>query len=37
MKTFLFAALVVAAALTGSVSANADTFAVHGNGTHYGR
>jgi hypothetical protein len=37
MKTFLFAALVAAAALSGSVSANADTFAVHGYATHYGR
>jgi hypothetical protein len=37
MKTFLLAALVAAAALTGAVSANADTFAVHGHSTHYGR
>jgi hypothetical protein len=37
MKTFLFAALVVAAALTGSLPANADSFAVHGYSTHYGR
>jgi hypothetical protein len=37
MKTFLLAALVAAAALAGAVSANADTFAVHGYGTHYGR
>ncbi len=38
MKTVLFAALVAVAALTGAVSANADTFSVHGfQGTHYGR
>ncbi len=38
MKIFLLAAIVTAAALTGSVSAQADTFAVHGfQGTHYGR
>jgi hypothetical protein len=37
MKLFLFAALVAAAALTGAVSANADSFAVHGYATHYGR
>jgi hypothetical protein len=37
MKTFLFAALFAAAALTGAISANADSFAVHGHTTHYGR
>jgi len=37
MKTILFAALIAASALTGAVSANADSFAVHGyQGTHYG-
>ncbi len=38
MKTFLLAAIVAAAALVGGVSAQADTFSVHGfQGTHYGR
>jgi hypothetical protein len=37
MKTFIFAALLAVSALTGAVSASADTFAVHGyQGTHYG-
>jgi hypothetical protein len=34
MKTFLLAALFAAAALTGAVQANADSFAVHGYTTH---
>jgi hypothetical protein len=38
MKAFILAALIAASALaTGAVSANADTFAVHGYSTHYGR
>ena len=39
MKTFILAALVAVSALaTGVVTANADTFAVHGyQGTSYGR
>jgi hypothetical protein len=37
MKTALFAIIVAAAALTGAVSANADSFGVHGYSTHYGR
>jgi hypothetical protein len=37
MKTILFAALIVASALTGAVSANADSFSVHGyQGSRYG-
>jgi hypothetical protein len=37
MKTLLLAALNVASALTGAVSAGADSFAVHGyQGTNYG-
>jgi hypothetical protein len=39
MKTFILAALVAVSTIaTGVVTANADTFAVHGyQGTHYGR
>jgi hypothetical protein len=38
MKTFLLAALVAAAALSGAGVANADTFTVHGyQGNDYGR
>jgi hypothetical protein len=39
MKTFILAALVAVSALaTGVVTANADTFSVHGyQGTNYGR
>jgi hypothetical protein len=38
MKTFILAALIAASALAaGAVSANADTFAVRGYSTHYGR
>ena len=39
MKSFILAALIgMSVVATGAVSANADTFAVHGYaGTHYGR
>jgi hypothetical protein len=37
MKTLLFTALIALAAVTGAVSANADSFGVHGYATHYGR
>lgn len=38
MKTFILAALIAVPAIaTGTVSASADTFTVHGyQGTHYG-
>jgi len=39
MKSFILAALIgLSAVATGAVSANADSFTVHGyQGTHYGR
>ncbi len=38
MKSFILATLIAVSAIaTGVVSANADTFAVHGYTTHYGR
>jgi hypothetical protein len=38
MKSFIIASLIAVSALaTGVVSANADTFSVHGYSTHYGR
>jgi hypothetical protein len=39
MKSFILAALITLSAVaTGAVSANADSFTVHGyQGTHYGR
>jgi hypothetical protein len=38
MKSLILAALIgLSVVATGAVSANADTFAVHGYSTHYGR
>jgi hypothetical protein len=37
MKSFILALIAVSALATGTVAANADTFAVHGYVTQYGR
>jgi hypothetical protein len=37
MKTIILAALIAVSAVATGTVANADTFAVHGYSTHYGR
>jgi hypothetical protein len=37
MKTIILAALIAVSAVATGTFANADTFAVHGYSTHYGR